>query len=243
MPAGRGSPAPTAPATPTALATPTAPTAQIRLTCSKSRELGAARGGCRERPRSLCWKDPWLHTPVPHGQLIQSSAPLCSRHHRLSRQHQDQRAGPCIPAPNPRLWTWLQRPESHFLPLHIRADTTGLWKGELTLGKRQKHDEGRSSLQRKFYIAYDLLSGNIKQFKQPTLNHSDSSTLPTTPRLPSPSSPRPASPPRSPGSKRSLLPCPRASSTRVGTHTGRDTAGTERGPRLEAGGDELRFHH
>lgn len=111
----------------------------------------------------------------------------------------------------------------------------GYGKESSLWGKRLKHDEGRSSLQRKFYIAYDLLSGNIKQFKQPTLNHSDSSTLPTTPRLPSPSSPRPASPllTHSPGSERSLLPCPRASSTRVCTHTHRHIGHGE-GP--EAGG-------
>lgn len=42
-----------------------------------------------------------------------------------------------------------------------------------------QRDEGRSSLHRKFYIAYDLLSGNIKQFNQPALNHPDSFTLPT----------------------------------------------------------------
>lgn len=58
-----------------------------------------------------------------------------------------------------------------------------------------KHDEGRSSLQRKLYIAYDLLSANIKQFNQPTLNHSDSFTLPTNLCSRSSSSVLPTSPP------------------------------------------------
>lgn len=58
-----------------------------------------------------------------------------------------------------------------------------------------EHDEGRSSLHRKSSIAYDLLSVDIKQFNQPTLNHSDSFTLPTNLCSPLSSSVRPTSPP------------------------------------------------
>lgn len=169
----------------------------------------------------MCWKDT---NTVPHGQ---SSAPLCS--HQRSRQHQDQRA-----APHPRLWTRLQKPESHLLPLHTHTDTTGLWRRELTLGKRLKHDEGRSSLQRKFYIAYDLLSGNIKQFKQPTLNHSDSSL-----HYPQPSACPPPAPPDLPPLSSSLAwfqtlappVSPGEQHTRVHTH-----AQTQRAQGPEAGG-------
>lgn len=143
-------------------------------------------------------------------------------------------AGPWIPAPNPRPWTRLQKARIPFPPsAHTRAGTTGLQRGELTPGKRQKHDEGRSSLQRKFYIAYDLLSGNIKQFKQPTLNHSDSSTLPTAlPPLACP--PLPA-----PNTRSSRAPG-RAAHACALTLTLRDTAGTRR---VEDGGDEPRSHH
>lgn len=90
---------------------------------------------------------------------------------------------------------------------------------------------------------------NIKQFNQPTLNHSDSFTLPTNLCSPLSSSVLPTSPPHLPFffflMHARSPPFLWESSTRVCTRSqgsGRGTVGTERGPWLEAGRDELHSH-
>lgn len=176
---------------------------------------------------------------IPSSRALHYSAPTITSSTRMRQQ------APEFPVPG--CGHGSKRPQNPTFSLCTPALTPRGYGKESSLRERGRSTtRGDHLFRKKCSIAYDLLSGNIKQFKKPTLNHSDSSTLPTTLCLPSPQLPPtrlpslPSLPPHSPGSERSLLPCPGASSARVCAH--RDTAGTERGPRMETGGDELRFH-